>query len=135
MRLAGNQLQLGCRIFLHVGIHKRWQSSLKRGQAGPEGYKLRFPFLELRQRFQKLGTLLPLLQRIGISKTAHLRQLQPLAEPVEQCNAEPLLQLGDFAGEGGLGQIELARSPVQAGMLHDSSKNIQIIKHKPSSLK
>ncbi|MNC34776.1 hypothetical protein D3C75_832300 [compost metagenome] len=134
MGLAGNQLQLGCRVFLHVGVHQRRQCCLERGKAGAERYKLRLSFLELRQRFQELGTLLPLLQCIGVSKAAHLSKFQPFAEPVEQCNAEPLLQLGDFAGEGGLGQIELARSPVQAGMLHDSSKNVQIIKHKPSSL-
>ncbi|MNE57541.1 hypothetical protein D3C80_1525120 [compost metagenome] len=127
---AGNQLQLGSRIFLHVGVHKRRQCRLQGGEAGSQGNELRLAFLEFGQCLKKFGTLLTLLKRISISKASDLSQLQPFAEPVEQGNAKAFLQLGDFTGKGRLGQIELARGPVEAGMLYNRGKNVQIIEHK-----
>ena len=52
--------------------------------------------------------LLPCFYRVFVSDLADTRQLQPLADAAEQQCAEILLQLGNFARESRLGQIQMA---------------------------
>lgn len=88
----------------------------------------------IRDRLQEIKLTVANVQRELIRNLTDPGQLQPLAVPDEQIDAELALQLRDLAREGGLGQIETLGRLIQGGQFNDGSERFQQIEHRTSSL-
>lgn len=93
MRFARDQLQLGRRVFFHERGHERRQGRLQGGEAGAERNGNLIVAFVFGDHLHEFELLLPLLQCEVVGGLPESGKLQPFAAPIEQADAQLVLQL------------------------------------------